>query len=170
MSVGFDIMYLVNKNKWVRHLLSWHLCLRLTFFGLTFFVEFAQDWSQFWCCERWERYASFLRWINAIYFILNTVIGWNRSHSSGTGTGMFRYGNVLILLHCLFRPAACTSTEVWWTSTRTRGLALCLRSGWWCRACWSSVGKNCWNLSLNWLSSQPCSYLTWASHRNSSNA
>ncbi len=68
------------------------------------------------------------------------------------------------------RLAACTSTVAWWTSMRTRELALCLRSGWLCPACWSYAGRSSSRPFPTWLHFPPCSCSTWASHRNSLNA
>lgn len=76
----------------------------------------------------------------------------------------------LFFAHSVPRLAACTSTVALWTSMRTRGLALCLRSGWLCPACWSSAGRSSSRPFLTWLHSPPCSCSTWASLRNSLNA
>lgn len=58
---------------------------------------------------------------------------------------------------------------VWWTSMRTRELALCSRSGWLCPACWSYAGRSSSRPFPTFLHSPPCSCSTWASHRNSLN-
>lgn len=76
----------------------------------------------------------------------------------------------LSFLHSVPRLAACTSMVAWWTSMRTRELALCLRSGWLCPACWSYAGRSSSRLFPTWLHFPPCSCSTWASHRNSLNA
>lgn len=74
------------------------------------------------------------------------------------------------LFPCISRLAACTSTAAWWTFTRTKELALSLRSGSLCPAYWSYAGRSSSWLSLTCLHSPPCSCSTWASRRNLSNA
>lgn len=74
------------------------------------------------------------------------------------------------LFPCISRLAACTSTAAWWTFTRTKELALSLRSGSLCPAYWNYAGRSSSWLSLTCLHSLPCSCSTWASHRNLSNA